>query len=595
MSKATPSPTRLTLQLYWQYSKPFRILLGVYVASVMLASLSGNIILPLIFSGIVDLVDAKFPHSVSELSSLTPQVYWLLSGILFVSILQISFLALADYTITHVNPYILRNIEVACLRTIHRQHYEFLIDNAAGSLISKVKRFMEGYEQLSFNITRGLLLVGLEISAALLVAGYFVPLLGLTFLVWGITYTVVALRLLALKMKFDRSYAKSESIATGILADSVGNFMNVKVLALLDQEAEYLNEAGSIRAQALRKSWLTTTRINFILGSLSLFFQMPILAVSIYLWLHGHATAGFVVLVQTYLVRLRSRLADLDVHLKSIFRGMAGAEEMALILAAPEIVKDPIVAATRQRTGPAKIDYSSICFRYHPEISLFENFSLTVAAGEKLGIVGSSGAGKSSLVKLLLRFVDVQGGSILIDGINIKEFNLDDLRQMIAYVPQEPILFHRTIRENIGYGLPGASDSQIEGACKRAQLNELLTRLPLGLDTIVGERGLKLSGGERQRIAIARAIISDAPILILDEPTAALDATSEFLIQQALDQAMLGRTTLVIAHRLATIQRLDRIILLGSGQIEEQGTHTELINRGGSYAELSSHQTLIQD
>jgi ATP-binding cassette subfamily B protein len=590
----SPSPAQVTLQLYWQYSKPYRRLLGIYATSVVLASLSGNIILPLVFSRIVDLVDAKFPLSLNDLSSLTPQVYGLLGGILFVSILQIGFLALADYTITHVNPYILRNIEVACLRTIHRKHYEFLIDNASGSLISKVKRFIDGYEQLSFNITRGLLLVGLEISAALLVAGYFVPLLGVTFLVWGVTYTFVALRLLALKMKFDRSYAKSESIATGILADSVGNFMNVKVLALLDQEAEYLNEAGSIRAQALRKSWLTSTRINFILGTLSLVFQMPILGISIYLWLHGHATAGFVVLVQTYLVRLRSRLADLDVHLKAIFRGMAGAEEMALILAAPEVVKDPVAAATRQVTGPAKINYSDICFQYRPEVSLFNNFSLTIAAGEKLGIVGSSGAGKSSLVKLLLRFVDVQSGSIHIDGIDIRDFNLDHLRQMIAYVPQEPVLFHRTIRENIGYGLQGAADFQIEEACKRAQLSDLLIRLPHGLDTVVGERGLKLSGGERQRIAIARAIISNAPILILDEPTAALDAKSEFLIQQALDQAMMGRTTLVIAHRLATIQRLDRIILLDSGKIKEQGTHTELISDGGAYAELSSHQTLVQ-
>lgn len=559
----------------------------------MAASLSGNIILPLIFSRIVDLVESGFPHSAGNLSALSPQIYWLLCGILGISILQIALLALADYTITHVNPYILRNIEVACLRTIHRQHYEFLIDNASGSLISKVKRFMDGYEQLSFNTTRGLLLVGLEISAALIVAGYFVPLLGATFLVWGVTYTLIALRLLALKMKFDRSYAKSESIATGILADSVGNFMNVKVLALLDQEAEYLNEAGSIRAQALRKSWLTTTRINLILGTVSLCFQMPILAISVYLWLQGHASAGFVVLVQTYLVRLRSRLADLDVHLKSIFRGMAGAEEMALILAAPEIVKDPVHPARREVNGAAKIDFSDITFRYRPELPLFNDFSLTIAAGEKIGIVGSSGAGKSSLVKLLLRFVDVQNGSILIDGIDIRNFNLDDLRKLIAYVPQEPVLFHRTIRENIGYGLRGASNAQIEEACKRAQLDDLLRRLPDGLDTIVGERGLKLSGGERQRIAIARAIVSDAPILILDEPTAALDAKSEFLIQQALDQAMIGRTTLVIAHRLATIQRLDRIILLESGQIKEQGTHAELIGSGGAYAELSSHQTLI--
>jgi ATP-binding cassette subfamily B protein len=223
--------------------------------------------------------------------------------------------------------------------------------------------------------------------------------------------------------------------------------------------------------------------------------------------------------------------------------------------------------------------------------NLFDNFSLHVKPGERIGLVGHSGSGKTTLSRLLLRFSDIKSGEILIDDQNIAEVTQESLRRSIAYVPQEPMLFHRSLRENIAYGKINASDEDILKAARQANAIEFIEKLPEGLDTMVGERGVKLSGGQRQRIAIARAILKDAPILLLDEATSALDSESEKLIQDALEKLMKGRTSIVIAHRLSTIAKLDRIIVLDNGTISEQGSHAHLLEQKGTYSKLWSHQS----
>jgi ATP-binding cassette subfamily B protein len=223
--------------------------------------------------------------------------------------------------------------------------------------------------------------------------------------------------------------------------------------------------------------------------------------------------------------------------------------------------------------------------------ALFAHLNLTIKASEKIGLVGHSGSGKTTLTKLLLRFSDIDDGKILIDGQNIADITQDALRQQIAYVPQEPLLFHRSIRENIAYGKPEASDTEVTEAARKAHALDFIEKLPQQFDTLVGERGVKLSGGQRQRIAIARAILKDAPILVLDEATSALDSESEKLIQAALWELMKGRTAIVIAHRLSTIQKMDRIVVLHDGEIMEQGTHAKLVENSGIYAQLWAHQS----
>lgn len=281
--------------------------------------------------------------------------------------------------------------------------------------------------------------------------------------------------------------------------------------------------------------------------------------------------------------------------LRNYNRSVGDASDMVEILYKTPTVLDP-AEPEPARIKEGKIEFRAIEFDHESGTKtqtkpLFKNFSLQIEPGEKVGLVGHSGGGKTTLTKLILRFMDIQSGEILIDEQNIANITQDDLRRSIAYVPQEPLLFHRSLAENISYGKLNAKDKDIVKAAKMAHADDFINELPAGYDTLVGERGVKLSGGQRQRIAIARAMLKDAPILVLDEATSALDSESEKLIQAALWKLMEGRTAVVIAHRLSTIQKMDRIIVLQHGEIVEQGSHKELLEKNGVYANLWAHQS----
>jgi ATP-binding cassette subfamily B protein len=277
--------------------------------------------------------------------------------------------------------------------------------------------------------------------------------------------------------------------------------------------------------------------------------------------------------------------------LRAYNRAMGDAKDMMEILSQEPEVLDPVSPEPVRITAGA-ISFDKVIFSHDgADDALFDNLNLHIKPGEKIGLVGHSGSGKTTLTRILLRFSDIDGGSITIDGQNIAAITQDDLRRSIAYVPQEPLLFHRSIRENIAYGKPDATDEEIRAAAQKANAADFIEKLPDGYGTMVGERGVKLSGGQRQRIAIARAILKNAPILVLDEATSALDSESELLIQAALNQLMEQRTAIVIAHRLSTIQKMDRILVLEKGTIVEQGSHAELVNKKGVYAQLWAHQS----
>ena len=295
----------------------------------------------------------------------------------------------------------------------------------------------------------------------------------------------------------------------------------------------------------------------------------------------------------TYTNNLTLRFNMLTSVMQSINHALGDAHDMTVILDEPRLVADlPDAPALVVRKGD--ISFSDLSFWYtdggHPT-AVFENFDLHIPAGQRIGLVGKSGSGKTTLTRLLLRLVDIQEGQILVDGQEISKVSQVSLRRQIAYVPQEPLLFHRTISENIAYGRPEATPEEIRQAAADANALEFIEKLPDGFETITGERGVKLSGGQRQRIAIARAILTNAPILVLDEATSALDSESEQLIQAALQNLMKGRTSIVIAHRLSTVASLDRIVVLREGEIVEDGVHSELIAAGGEYADLWERQT----
>jgi ATP-binding cassette subfamily B protein len=309
----------------------------------------------------------------------------------------------------------------------------------------------------------------------------------------------------------------------------------------------------------------------------------------------GQATLGIsigtMILMLTYSLNLFNQLWHVNGMARSYNRIYGDALPMAEILQNAIIIKDPSEPDT-PRINQVEIKLNAVNYKYSEDNDLlFDNYNLHILPGQRVGLVGHSGSGKTTLTNLLLRFNDINGGEITIDGQNIQSIRQEDLRANIAYVPQQPLLFHRSLEENIAYGRPGASKADIKKAADKANATEFIDKLSHGYDTLVGERGVKLSGGQRQRIAIARAILKDAPILILDEATSALDSESEALIQEALWKLMEGRTALVIAHRLSTIQEMDRIVVMDKGRIVEDGSHADLLKKKGVYAKLWSHQS----
>lgn len=294
----------------------------------------------------------------------------------------------------------------------------------------------------------------------------------------------------------------------------------------------------------------------------------------------------------TYTLSLVSKLFELDVLLRTGEEALLGASTMTqYLLEQPEIQDRSNARKLTVKQGAIKIQNVAFAYPDNHETLVFDNFSLTIPAGQKIGLVGRSGGGKSSLTRLILRFEDVTSGQLMIDDVDIRQVTQKSLREAVGYVPQDPLLFHRSVRENIAYGKPDATNEEILESAKKAYAYDFIMSLPNGLDTIVGERGVKLSGGQRQRIAIARTILKDAPILVLDEATSALDSESELHIQSALSALMKDRTSIVIAHRLSTIAKLDRILVLDNGKIVEDGTHSELLTQDGVYAKLWNHQS----
>ncbi len=377
----------------------------------------------------------------------------------------------------------------------------------------------------------------------------------------------------------------------GHVADSVTNYLVVKTFAGENREASTL-ETYSTRFRTIFNKDIGFISIE---GSarVALMVIVQLVAVSYATWLvfNGQLAVATAIFVLAYLQRISTQLFSLGDILNGYDQALLDAQPLTEMLLKEDAVVDS-PTAMQLPNAAAPIALRDVRFRYDDDkADVLHDISLAIPVGQKVGLVGHSGAGKSTIVSLLLRFADITNGSIKIGEYNLRDVTQESLRQTISYVPQEPMLFHRSLRENIAYGRPSATNEEIQRAAKQANVLEFIENLPDGFDTLVGERGVKLSGGQRQRIAIARAILKDAPILILDEATSALDSESEKLIQASLETLMKGRTSIVIAHRLSTIAKLDRIIVLDNGQILEDGTHTELLKKKGIYANLWSHQS----
>jgi ATP-binding cassette, subfamily B, bacterial len=487
-----------------------------------------------------------------------------------------------------------RGLYAKCLDRLLRQEYGFFANNFSGSLVTQANRFAKGYELYSNTVFLEMLGIWCGVLTAIGIMIFYNAALGISVgLLWA-TAIVVVITLTLRRMPIRRWAVTKESQLTGELADAITNATAIKTFAAETAEKQRYDVTNYEHKRRLFRSWCMAINNHAIMQTLCIALLLIVLIGGVLGVQHGSLTVATFLLFQVYILRIIDSVAKASLEMRS-FEGVFGdAAEMTELIDRTPLILDP-EQPEPCRIKKGAIDFRDVQFKYNEQKDdtpiLLKDFNLRIAPGERVGLVGPSGGGKTTLTKLLLRFMDVQGGKIGIDGQDIRAITQDDLHASISYVPQEPLLFHRSIRENIRYGRPDASDAEIVKAAKQSHTHEFIKDLPDGYNTIVGERGVKLSGGQRQRVAIARAMLKKAPILLLDEATSALDSESEVYIQESLWKLMQGKTTLVIAHRLSTIQRLDRIVVLDNGKIIEEGTHKELLQHKGLYARLWKHQS----
>ncbi len=514
-------------------------------------------------------------------------------------LITLAVVAVVAQTLNDLGLYFLTKLETAVRPALQMRIFDLLVNqslnfhanNFAGSLVSQTQRFTAAYISLTDVFVINIVIMTIVSLFAIGVVAYYIPTVALAMLLWTIFFVWLNVVLTRKRILLVREASSAESVLTGHLADALGNVGAIKAFAGEQIEHKIHGIKNDDRAIKRYRAWILGNWNDLQFGILMALLQVTVLTLLIFMSMQSTVAFATLILVQIYVSQLIQQLWGLGSITRTIDQSLADASEMTELLGKEIEVKDPI-APDKLNVTQGGIKFNKVRFTHDGNNrALFNNFDLGVDPGKKIGLVGHSGSGKTSLTKLLLRFVDIQGGSINIDGQDISKVRQADLRSHIAYVPQEPLLFHRSLFENIAYGRPSASKKEIFKAAKQAHAHDFIKSLPKGYETMVGERGVKLSGGQRQRIAIARAILKDAPILVLDEATSALDSESEHLIQDALWKLMEGRTAIVIAHRLSTIQKMDRIVVMQEGKIVEQGTHKELLTKKGIYSDLWARQS----
>lgn len=575
-----------SLKIYMRFMRQYPIMLSTILLLLPIATISSSTLLPLVYAEAINTVKDMIGSNTA---------FWDTYGTMVaqtIILITISWTTwrIIGYTLSTFEYRVKRDLEQHIFRHLTTHSYDFHVNSFSGSLVAQTSRMTNAFERLFDSIYFDLLQLVIKIVAIMVVLIPRSPTAAIIIGVWVLVFTALMTFMQIKKMPYSRATAAADSKVTASLADSLGNIFTIITFGRKKDEQKRFNTASQKRYKISLKDWYISEGIFAFQGAMMFLVEAIMIWTTINLALQGKITLGDIVLVQFYLMAIMGSMWNFGRVIRNIERSLSDAYEMTMILGKTESVKDPVkpkpVAITK-----GSITFSNVQFQYNKKQPLFTNLNLTIKPGERIGLVGPSGGGKTTITKLLLRLMDISGGSITIDGQDISKVKQDELRQAIAYVPQESILFHRSLKENIGYGNPAADDAAIIAAAQGAHADEFIEVLPETYDTLVGERGIKLSGGQRQRVAIARAMLKNAPILLLDEATSALDSESEQLIQNALERLMENRTTIVIAHRLSTIQHMDRIIVIDKGKIIEQGSHDTLKKTKGTYAKLWAHQS----
>lgn len=569
--------TKTTWKIFWEHTKPHKgmitlLVLGVFVTSAL------DVAEPWLLKLVVDALTGEDPLRID----LAKRYLWYLFG---VWILAQSIWRVMGYAWNFLQPKVMSDLLNTCYEYMLGHSCGFFNSDFVGGLVSKVKRYQNAYESITDIILWEFSRTIIRFIGIIAFLFWYLPLFAWITLVWFAVYMSFVFLFSRYKMKFDLRLSEQDTKTTAQLADTFTNNLSLKLFNGTESENKRFQEITGTLFRLRRKSWNLGNHANVFQGFSMAILSLVVFRISIDYFQRGELSIGEVVMLQGYVSQITERLWDFSRSIRSIYENLAYANEMSQVLQEPHEVVDKLCARELEVIR-GEIEFRNLNFHYEKESSIFRDFNLRVRPGEKIALVGPSGGGKSTSVTLLFRLKDWQSGQLLIDGQDVTEVSQDSLRRAVSLVPQDPIMFHRTLFENIQYGCPGASRDRVIAAAKAAHAHEFISRFPKGYDTLTGERGVILSGGQRQRVAIARAILKNAPILVLDEATSSLDSESEQLIQDALKTLLTGKTTIVIAHRLSTIRMMDRIIVLEGGRVTEEGKHEDLLRRGGTYSRL---------
>ena len=573
----------------WHYWRR-RPLAGVALLVLMMLATAVDVFIPVYAGRIVDVLTTGAP---GQASTLEDALFYL--GVFAALALVFNLLRWASVSLwAWFAVQCLQEILTEAMRKVQRFSADWHANAFAGATVRKITRGMWAFDSFGDTLFMGLFTAAIIMTGMTAMLLIKVPLVGVFTAVMIVLYSAFSIwsSVCVLAPRF-RKAARADTQVGAELADIITGNATVKAFGTEQREAMLFTDTAKNWRLLSQNAWLTGEAFNLLRGILRAVMLVGMVGVTIWLWSHGNATTGDIALALTSSFIIGGYLRDIGMHIANVQKAVNDMEDVIDFWKRDVEVAD-IPGASAFAPGDGEIVFDRVKFVYNGQVKpVYDDFDIRIAPGEKVALVGPSGSGKSTFVKLVQRLYDVQGGEIRIDGQNIAHVRQASLRQAIALVPQEPVLFHRSLAANIAYGKPDATMEEIVDAARKAYADEFIHQLPLGYDTLVGERGVKLSGGERQRVAIARAILSGAPILILDEATSALDSVSEHYIQKALAVLTRNRTTITIAHRLATIKAVDRILVFDQGRVVEQGTHAALLSRDGSlYRTLFDMQAL---
>ncbi|MFZ3073512.1 MAG: ABC transporter ATP-binding protein [Minisyncoccales bacterium] len=577
--------TKMVLAEFWKGTKPHKRL---FWGSLICFSIGFtiNVLVPIFYKNFFDAL-GSFSNKNET------------AAVLIQTISIIALLHFMNWIFGRISVLMANRLEAKVSAILKQNSFNYLIlhsrnffaNNFSGSLVQKINRFSRSFVRIADAVLFEFLQLLITGIGAVIITFFISPVISLIIAGWIIIFAAFNILFQSrVKIKYDIAAAAADSKTTGLLADDITNYSPISLFNGHKRESALLKKTVDDQARKLCFSWDLWIVINAIQIALTYAIEFFIFYYGIIFWQQDLITAGTFVLMQIYIIGIAQQFWGLNRTVREVYESIADSKEMVEIMALPHEIKD-VAAAKELKNVAGIIEFKGVDFSFNETRSVLKNINLLIEAGEKVALVGPSGTGKTTFTGLLLRLFDPAGGAIFIDGHNIHNATLESLRANISLVPQDPVLFHRSILENIRYGKPQTTDKEVIAAAKLAHCDEFVDQMPLKYETLVGERGVKLSGGERQRVAIARAILKNAPILVLDEATSSLDSQSEMLIQDALDRLMSKCTTIAIAHRLSTIRKMDRIIVMDNGSIAEQGTHQTLIRKkSGIYKTLWSLQ-----